>query len=125
MGKLQVFDPALCCSSGVCGTDVDPALVGFSADVDWLRQSGGQIERFNLAQQPMAFAENSVVKAFLERSGAEGLPLVLVDGEIAMAGRYPTRKELARFANIPSALSEIAVSEAKAGGCGCSGSKCD
>ena len=124
MKKLKVFDPALCCSTGVCGTEVDQALVNFSADVDWLKNAGGQIERFNLAQQPMAFVENVVVKAFLERSGAEGLPLILLDGEIAMAGRYPTRKELARFAGISAALSEIAVPEVKSGGCGCSDSKC-
>ncbi len=124
MKKLQVFDPALCCPTGVCGTEVDPVLISFSADVDWLKHAGGQIERFNLAQQPMAFADNAVVKAFLERSGSEGLPLILLDGEIAMAGRYPTRKELARFAGIPSALSGIAVSEVKTGGCGCTDGKC-
>lgn len=123
MSKMQVFDPALCCSTGVCGTDVDQKLVDFSADVDWLKRSGGQIERFNLSQQPMAFAENSVVKTFLERSGVEALPLILVDGEIALAGRYPTRKELVRLAGISGALGESAVSEAKTGGC-CSGSKC-
>lgn len=123
MKKLEVFDPALCCSTGVCGTEVDQALVDFSADVDWLKQSGGQIERFNLAQQPMAFAESAVVKGFLERSGAEGLPLILLDGEIAMAGRYPTRKELARFAGLSEALDAIAVTEVKSEGC-CSGSKC-
>lgn len=126
MKTLQVFDPALCCSTGVCGTEVDQALVDFSADVDWLKHAGGKIERFNLAQQPMTFAENNVVKAFLERSGAEGLPLVLLDGEIAMAGRYPTRKELARFAGISGEVSETAVpaTETKTGGCGCSDSKC-
>jgi hypothetical protein len=95
MKMIQVFDPALCCSTGVCGVDVDQQLVDFSADVDWAKQNGAQIERFNLAQQPMAFAENAVVKGFLERSGAEALPLILVDGEVALAGRYPTRTELA------------------------------
>ena len=106
MKKIQVFDPALCCSTGVCGVDVDQALVGFSADADWARQSGAQIERFNLAQQPLAFAENPAVKGFLERSGAEALPLILVDGEVALAGRYPSRAELARWANITQAPSE-------------------
>jgi len=123
MKKLQVYDPALCCNTGVCGTEVDQSLVDFSADVDWLKHAGGQIDRFNLAQQPMAFADSSVVKGFLERSGAEGLPLILLDGEIAMAGRYPTRKELARFAGISEATGTIAVTEAKSEGC-CSGSKC-
>lgn len=124
MKKLQVFDPALCCSTGVCGTEVDQALVDFSADVDWLKQAGGQIERFNLAQQPMAFAEHAVVKSFLERSGVEGLPLILVDGEIAMAGRYPMRKELARFAGVSTEVpGEVSEPAAKKEGC-CSGSKC-
>jgi AhpD family alkylhydroperoxidase len=100
MTMIQVFDPALCCSTGVCGTDVDQQLVDFSADVEWAKQNGAQIERFNLAQQPMAFAENPVVKAFLERSGAEALPLILVDGEVALAGRYPNREELARLAGV-------------------------
>lgn len=123
MKTIQVFDPALCCSTGVCGTEVDQNLVDFSADVDWLKHSGGQIERFNLAQQPMSFAKNAVVKSFLERSGAEGLPLILLDGEIAMAGRYPTRKELARFAGVSLELSDINISDTKAQAC-CSGSKC-
>jgi hypothetical protein len=74
MKKIEVFDPALCCSSGVCGVDTDQALVVFAADVDWVRQRGGTIERFNLAQQPMVFAENRTIKGFLERSGSGALP---------------------------------------------------
>ena len=117
MSTIQIFDPALCCSSGVCGADVDQALVSFSADIDWAMKNGAQIERFNLAQQPLAFAENAVVKGFLQRSGAEALPLILVDGEMALAGRYPLRAELLRWAG-------ISAPEAKpAGGC-CSGSRC-
>jgi len=106
MKRIQVFDPALCCSTGVCGVDVDQALVGFSADVDWAKQNGAQIERFNLARTPMAFAENPAVKGFLERSGQETLPLILVDGEVALAGRYPNRAELARWASITQPAAE-------------------
>jgi hypothetical protein len=91
MTTIQVFDPDLYCSTGVCGVEVDQELVGFSADVDWAKQNGVQIERFNLAQQPMVFAENQLVKGYLERSGEEALPLILVDGEVALAGRYPQR----------------------------------
>ncbi len=94
MKKLQVFDPALCCSSGVCGVDVDPALVAFAADVDWAKQQGAQIERFNLAQQPLEFAGNAQVKIFLESSGQECLPLILLNGEVVLSGRYPKRDEL-------------------------------
>jgi len=116
---IQVFDPALCCSTGVCGADVDQALVSFSADTAWAKLNGALVERFNLAQQPMAFADNAVVKGFLERSGQEALPLVLVNGEVALAGRYPNRAELARWAGIAPAAGETKSAD----GC-CSGSKC-
>ncbi len=117
MSKIQIFDPALCCSSGVCGEDVDQALVNASADIDWAKQQGAAIERFNLAQQPMVFAENELVKAFLVRSGAEALPVVLVDGEMALAGRYPTRAELARWA-------KIADAQPQSSGCCCGNRSC-
>lgn len=97
---IQVYDPALCCSTGVCCTEVDSVLVTFAADADWAKKQGINIERFNLSQQPMAFAQNEIVKKFLERSGADSLPLILIDGEVALAGRYPTRKELAQWAKI-------------------------
>jgi AhpD family alkylhydroperoxidase len=105
MKKMQVFDPALCCSTGVCGVDVDPALVSFSADVDWAKQNGAQIERFNLAQQPLAFAENAIVKSILEKDGQEGLPLFLVDGAVVLSGRYPSRDELIKWLGITTAPS--------------------
>ncbi len=119
MKTIQIFDPALCCSTGVCGVEVDQALVRFAADVEWARKCGAQIERFNLAQQPLAFAENAVVRAFLERAGQEALPLILVDGEIALAGRYPNRAELGRWAG----LMMLSVDEAVTSNC-CGGSKC-
>ena len=116
MTTIQVYDPALCCSTGVCGVNVDQALVTFAADVEWARQNGAQVERFNLAQQPTAFAENEVVRGFLNRSGAESLPLILVGGEVALAGRYPSRNELARWA-------AITPQKQMASSCSCCGGK--
>jgi hypothetical protein len=100
MPHLEVFDPALCCSTGVCGTDVEQSLVTFAADVEWARQQGASIERFNLAQQPTVFASNATVLGLLARSGQAALPVVLVDGEVATAGRYPQRAELAQWAGL-------------------------
>ncbi len=103
MKKIEVYDPALCCSTGVCQTTVDAALVSFAADAEWARKKGAKVERFNLSQQPLAFANNPTVKLFLERSGQDSLPLVLLDGEIALAGRYPTRVELGRWIGVENA----------------------
>lgn len=123
MTSIQVFDPALCCSSGVCGVEVDQALISFAADVGWAQQNGARIERFNLAQQPLAFAENATVKAFLERSGQEGLPLTLVDGEMALAGRYPTRADLTRWAGW-AGLADVPPATAPTASDCCSGGRC-
>ncbi|MBP0603115.1 arsenite efflux transporter metallochaperone ArsD [Aeromonas sanarellii] len=119
MSVIQVFDPALCCASGVCGTEVEPRLVSFAADVAWVRSQGVAIERFNLAQQPMQFAETPVVSAFLTHAGEEGLPLVLVDGQVVLTGRYPSRVELARYAGLPAP--QAAIKGIVKSGC-CSGS---
>lgn len=98
--KIRIYDPSLCCSTGVCGTNVDPALAKFAADFEWLKTNGIDVKRFNLGMEPMEFANNEKVKQFLERSGVDALPLILLDDEFALAGRYPTRKELAHWANI-------------------------
>jgi sulfur carrier protein ThiS len=124
MTSIQIFDPALCCSSGVCGQDVDPALVSLAADLDWAKQQGAVIERFNLAQQPMDFAQNATVKAFLERSGAEALPLVLVNGEVALAGRYPNRAELTRWAGLTVTTPTPALAEVAPAASCCAGGRC-
>jgi AhpD family alkylhydroperoxidase len=113
MKTIEVFDPAMCCSTGVCGPSVDPALVRFAADLDWLSGQGVTVERFNLAQQPGAFAERELVSEALRAKGEECLPLVLADGVVVSEGGYPSRAELAGIAGIaePAALYTPAVEE--------------
>jgi hypothetical protein len=100
MTRLQVYDPPMCCSTGVCGPQVDPVLPRFTEDFHWLASQGIAVERFNLSQQPQEFAGNAVVKAALALDGTSCLPLVLVNGGIVSKGRYPEREELARFAGL-------------------------
>jgi hypothetical protein len=100
MPKLQVFDPAMCCTTGVCGPSVDPALPRFAADLEWLRNKGLEVERYNLAQDVAAFTSNPIVKVALNSRGSKCLPLLLLDGTIVSEGAYPTREELARLAHV-------------------------
>lgn len=96
MSRLDVYDPAMCCSTGVCGPEVDPVLPRFAADLDWLAQQGVEVHRYNLAQEPAAFAASDTVKRAIEEHGVECLPLVLVDGRVLSMGAYPTRDLLAK-----------------------------
>jgi len=100
MSKLQVFDPAMCCSTGVCGPSVDPALPRFAADLEWLKSKGIEVERYNLAQEVAAFTSNPVVKTALNSKGSKCLPLLLLNGTVVSEGAYPTREELASFAGV-------------------------
>jgi hypothetical protein len=95
---IQVYDPPMCCSTGLCGTDIDPALVSFAALLGQVCQQGGKVERYNLGQQPMAFVQNPTVKALLDREGMGVLPLIFVGGEVHLKGRYPTEAERAVLA---------------------------
>ena len=97
---VHVYDPAMCCSTGVCGPDPDPALAQISADLDWLRAQGAVVTRFNLSQEPAAFARNAAVRTRLQQGGVAALPLVLVNGELAFSGSYPSRAELAARAGL-------------------------
>jgi hypothetical protein len=124
MARIQVFEPALCCNTGVCGTDVDQALVDFSADVDFYRTQGIEISRHNLANDPQSFVENPLVMHFLQAAGSEGLPLVLVNDVTVLTGRYPTREMLSRYTHeaVPS-RPELSLSAVDTDGC-CGGGGC-
>ena len=100
MADIQIFEQGLCCGTGICGVDVDQDLVTVSADLDWVRSEGAVAARFNLAQEPTAFAENEIARGFLFTAGQAGLPITLVDGATMLTGRYPNRVELASWAGL-------------------------
>jgi len=98
--KVEIYDPALCCSSGLCGPAIDPVLVRTNEAVLSLKKQGVEVTRFNLAQQPGAFLENKKVAELLHKNGKKILPVTVVNGEIFKTGGYPEYEELCRALNI-------------------------
>jgi hypothetical protein len=118
MPHLDVFDPPMCCSSGVCGPSVDPLLAAFAADVDWLASNGVSVSRYNLAQDPQAFVAHPLVNDMLQREGDACLPLVIMNGEVVGHGAYPRRHELAQLTGVVAAASTAKPRvRLSAGGC--------
>lgn len=115
---IQIFDPAMCCSTGVCGPDVDPKLIQFAADLDWLKSQDVLVQRHNLSQNPAAFVQNEVVRSTLAAKGEGALPLLLVNGKVAATGRYLERAELANLLK----LKATAVTNTGSSSCCCEGS---
>lgn len=123
---LKVYDPAMCCSSGVCGATVDPALAEFAALLNTIDKSGEvKVERYNLSQQPKAFVDNVRVKDMLSEGKTEVLPLIFVNNELLFKSVYPSKEELLKALGLLDAQIQA---EADAGGCsdanGCAGGCC-
>jgi hypothetical protein len=119
MSNVQIYDKAMCCSTGVCGPQVDPVLPRFASDLEWLKSQGHQVERFNLAQQPEEYTRNAMVQQMLQTAGVDCLPLVVVDGRMMSRGEYPTRENLALWTGSALAASALpVVSDSSSDCCG-------
>ena len=113
--EVRVYDPPLCCSSGVCGASVDPALGQAATAFVRLADRGATVARFNLAQEPAAFVADPKVAGLLAAFGDGALPAVLVGDTVLTYGRYPSREELAEAIEATEEL--VAAPDAATGGC--------
>lgn len=94
MTSIRVYDPAVCCSTGVCGPDADAAIAQFTAALDKAKKSGVTVDRYTLAHQPGEYVRNTTVKGLLDSEGIDCLPLVFVGDEIISKGDYPATPAL-------------------------------
>jgi len=125
--KITILDPALCCSTGVCGPDVDDALIQTSANVKWLKSLGHDVRRHNISNDGASFNEYPVAIDKLQQNGINSLPYILLNEELVLSGRYPEKAEWEAFIS-KSRKSEIPLSikiqpVASDGSC-CSGKGC-
>lgn len=88
-----MLDPAMCCSTGVCGEDVDEALIHTSANVKWLQSLGHDVHRHNISNDADAFREYPAAIDKLKREGTNSLPYILLNDRLVLAGRYPRKSE--------------------------------
>ncbi len=121
MPKLEVFEPAMCCPTGVCGVNVDPVLVQFNADLQALAEGGVDVVRHSLSHDAAAFAAHAEVVKELQ-AGMDRLPVVTVDGRIVSTGVYPSRAQLMHKLGMP--IPSADKPRVKLGGCGCAPGTC-
>lgn len=117
MKKIAIYEPAMCCSTGVCGASVDPELLRVATVIENLTRQGAKIERFNLSSQPNAFVENQLIRDYLKEHGTDILPITLLDGEVTKTKGYPTNEEFTQWTGLK-------ISNSSKGGCCCNGGKC-
>lgn len=100
MKKMKIYEPAMCCSTGLCGVGVDPELLRISTVLNNLEKIGVKVERYNLSNAPQEFVDNKLVNDFINKEGVEKLPLIIVDDKIAMYGRYPSNIEIGKLLEV-------------------------
>lgn len=127
MKKMTIYEPAMCCSTGLCGVGVDPELLRISTVLNTLKKNGIDIDRFNLSNAPTEFVKNKAINDLITTKGADVLPATVLDGEIIITGRYPTNEELTNLLNVSGSIlnEQPKVDETqKSEGYGCSGGTC-
>lgn len=98
--KLEIYDPAMCCPTGLCGVNVDPELIRISLVIDNLKKKGIAVDRFNLKDHPQIFVDNKVINDRLMKEAVDVLPIITLDGEIVMTQKYPSNKQIAEWMGI-------------------------
>lgn len=97
MKVIEIFDPAMCCPTGLCGANINPELMRIAVVIESLKKQGITVTRHNLRDEPGTFVSNKIVNEYLQKKGVEALPITLVDGEIAVSGSYPTTKQMSEW----------------------------
>jgi hypothetical protein len=118
MKKIEIFEVALCCSTGVCGPSVNEDLLRITAAVNKINSSGGNAIRYNLNSNPEVYVKNATVNDLLVKEGETVLPITLLDGTVVKTKAYPSNSELAEWSSIPL------ESENSTSGCGCNSACC-
>jgi len=98
--KIEIFDPAMCCSTGVCGPSIDPELMRVAATISALKEKGFVIQRYGLSTDTQQFVSNKVINDLLQQQGAAVLPVTLADGQVVKTQSYPTGEEFAAWSGI-------------------------
>ena len=91
--KIQIFEPNLCCSTGVCGPTPDKDLINLQQTIQAANKAGIKIERYAINQQPLAFTSNETIRAYIKENGTGNFPVTLVDGAIILEKRYPSLED--------------------------------
>ena len=101
MAQMIIFDPAMCCSTGVCGPAIDPELLRVATVLSNLERNGVKVERYNLTSNPQAFVDDQTINEILNKDGVDTLPVTIVDGKVVKTKAYPTNDEFIKLLEVP------------------------
>ena len=91
---VEIFDPPMCCPTGLCGPTLDQTLLDLNETILGLQKEGYSVTRYQMASHPQAFLGNPDVMRLVREKEMAALPIVVVRGEIIAEGNYPNLFEV-------------------------------
>ncbi len=91
---VELFDPPMCCPTGLCGPSLDQTLLDVNEMVTALQRENLRIERYQMTSNPNAFLGNAAVMKLVREKQMEALPITVVRGKVIKVGAYPSRDEI-------------------------------
>lgn len=101
MNHIVIYDPPMCCETGICGANVNSELLRVATLISKLNKMGTGISRYNLSQNPRAFVNNTKIRIILNAEGKNVLPITMVNDQIVKKGGYLTNEEFCDYVDIP------------------------
>ena len=92
--KVEVYDPPMCCSTGLCGANIDPELLRIHDVLINLKKRGVEVHRYQMSSDMAKFAKHPTIAPMIKENGRKILPIVSVNGEIIKTNGYPSEQEL-------------------------------
>jgi len=91
---IEIFDPPMCCPTGLCGPTIDQELLDVSEMIHQLQTNGLRVERYQMTTHPGKFTENPQVMGLIREKQMAALPITMVRGKIVAEGYYPKLDEI-------------------------------
>ena len=92
--KIEIFDPPMCCPTGLCGPVLDQTLLDVSEMIFALQSKGVVVKRYQMASDPNAFLNNEGVMRLVRERQISALPIIVVNGNVIKSGSYPSLIEV-------------------------------
>ncbi len=102
---IEIFDPPMCCPTGLCGPNTDPALLDiYEAILRIKSEYDGRatVERYVLGQQPAKFIQQPEIIQRLKAHGVSVLPVTIVNGRVRKEHGYPSYADLKQWIEEPA-----------------------
>ena len=94
VATVEIFEPPMCCPTGLCGPVQDQTLLDLLETVRSLESSGVKIARYQPNTNPTAFTNHAEVMAAVRARSTAALPITVVNGRVVKSGAYASLEEI-------------------------------